>query len=111
VTAYGLAPVFALRVLDAFPAISSWAYWITWVVGIVLCISILYHGIPRVMLPDPPHAFGLYLTSGILLAIVSGLIRFLTFWYLEGRFTKLDALIAKVIEHVPFLQAFDQIHF
>src|SRR3954470_21006770 len=90
VAAYGLSPVFALRVLDAFPKISSWAYWATWGVGIALCISILYHGIPRVMQPDPPHAFGLYIISAVLLAIVSGLMRFLTFWYLEGKFTKLD---------------------
>jgi len=94
VTAYGLGPLFLLRVADAFPGISPW---ITWGIGIVLCFAILYTGIPIVMQPDPPHAFGLYLTSGVLLTLVSGLIRFLTAWYLAGRFTKLDALISHIV--------------
>lgn len=96
VSAYGLGPLFLLRAFDAFPAISPW---ITWGVGIVLCFAILYTGIPIVMQPDPPHAFGLYLTSGILLTLVSGLARFLTAWYLAGRFTRLDALISGITSH------------
>jgi hypothetical protein len=111
VTAYGLSPVFALRVLDILPVISSWGYWATWVIGMVFCFSILYHGIPKVMQPDPPHAFGLYLVSGVLLGLVSGLVRFLTFWYLEGKFVKLNVLITKLVDHLPFLQSLDQHHF
>jgi hypothetical protein len=111
VAAYGLGPVFTLRILDMFPGVSSWAYWVTWIVGILLCFAILYHGIPRVLLPDPPHAFGLYLVSCVLLTIVSGLMRFLTFSYLEGKFVKLDIFISKVVAHLPFLQALDQHHF
>lgn len=110
-TAYGLSPFFTMRILDMFQGISSWAYWLTWGIGILLCVATLYHGIPRVLLPDPPHAFGLYLTSGVLLTMVSGLARFITFSYLEGKFGKLDVFIAKLVAHLPFLQSFDQIHF
>ena len=75
---YGLSPLFLLRLLDVFPAMNPW---ITWVIGIILCITILYHGIPRVMEPDPPHAFGLYFMSSLLLLMVTGLERFITAWY------------------------------
>lgn len=110
VTAFGLGPFFALRILDIFHGISGWAYWATWTVGILCCFSVLYHGIPRVMQPDPPHAFGLYLTSAFLLTMVSGLARFLTYSYLAGKFGKLDDFIARVVAHAPFLQSFNQIH-
>jgi hypothetical protein len=111
VTAYGLGPVFALRVLDMFPGVSSWVYWVVWAIGIAMSFILLYHGIPRVLLPDPPHAFGLYLTSCVFLAMVSGLMRFLTYWYLMGKFGKLDALIADLVAHTPFLQSLNQMHF
>jgi hypothetical protein len=91
VAAYGLSPVLLLRLFDAFPAISPW---LTWFVGVVLSGVILYHGLPRVMQPDPPHAFGLYLMSTLLLIIVTGLVRFLTAWYLQGRFAKLDEIVS-----------------
>jgi len=111
VTAYGLGPYFALRIFDMFPGVSSWAYWAVWIAGMVLSFLILYQGIPRVMLPDPPHAFGLYLTSCVFLVMVSGLARFLTYWYLAGKFGKLDALITNLVAHVPMLQSFDKFHF
>jgi Yip1-like protein len=111
VTAYGLSPVFAMRILDMFPSVSSWVYWVVWGIGISLTFVLLYHGIPRVMLPDPPHAFGLYLTSCVFLAMVSGFMRFLSYWYLAGKFGKLDAFIANLVAHAPFLQSFNQIHF
>ena len=111
VVAYGLGPVFTLRILDMFQGVSSWLYWVVWAIGILLSCMLLYHGIPRVMLPDPPHAFGLYLTSCVFLAMVSGLVRFLTYCYLAGRFGKLDTLIANIVAHVPFLQSLNQHHF
>ena len=89
--AYGLSPIFLLRLLDAFPSVSPW---VTWTIGIVLTISILYSGVPLVMRPDPPHALGLYLMSSMFLIMITGLTRFITDWYLKGKFTKLDALIS-----------------
>ncbi len=111
VVAYGLSPVFVLHILDMFPGVSGWLYWAIWVAGILLSMSILYLGIPKVMLPDPPHALGLYLTSTVLLAMVSGLVRFLTFCYLEGKFGRLDDFMAKIVAHLPFLQNLDKYHF
>ncbi len=80
--AYGVSPLFLVRMLDAFPVVSPW---VTFGIGITLSIGVLYSGIPRVMEPDPPHAFGLYLTSAMLLVIIAGLARLLTWLVLEGR--------------------------
>lgn len=110
VCAYGLGPLFTIRVLDIFPAVSSWVYWATWVIGIFLCISVLYQGIPRVMQPDPPQAFGLYVGSSVLLLLITALVRFFTFWYLDGNLAKLDVLFQKVVDHVPLLQSFNQVN-
>ena len=77
--AYGLSPLLLLRLLDGLPGISPW---VTWSIGIILSMGVLYQGIPRIMEPDPPHAFGLYLMSSLLLFLITGLIRFLTAWYL-----------------------------
>ena len=67
VAAYGLGPMFLLQLLQVFPMHPA----VPWSIGIVLAFSILYHGVPKVMEPDPSHAFGLYLTTGILLALTS----------------------------------------
>jgi hypothetical protein len=97
--AYGLSPLFLLRLLDASPSISPWT---TWAIGIVLCVSVLYQGVPRVMMPDPPHAFGLYLVSSLFLAIITGLERFVTSWYLQGRFKPVEDVIGRIAAQVPF---------
>jgi hypothetical protein len=110
VAAYGLGPLFALHIVDMFAPISGWAYWVMWGVGILLSIGTLYHGIPRVMLPDPPHAFGLYITGSVMLLMVSGLVRFLTYSYLSGKFGRMDTAIDGIIAHLPFLQSFNQMH-
>jgi hypothetical protein len=111
VTAYGLGVWFAVRILDIFPSVTSWIYWALWIAGILLCIGTLYHGIPRVMQPDPPQAFGMYVASSVLLIFLTGLVRFLTFWYLAGNFAKLDVFISDLVSRMPFLQSFDQLHF
>ncbi|MDB6110039.1 MAG: hypothetical protein JWR69_1789 [Pedosphaera sp.] len=80
--AYTLSPLFLLRLFDALPAVSPWA---TFSVGIVLAVAVLYSGVPRMLQPDPPHAFGLYFTSAVLLLIISGLARLLTLLILQGR--------------------------
>jgi hypothetical protein len=90
VAAYGLSPIFTIRVLDAFPAVSPW---LTWPVGMIFVAGVLYQGIPRVMMPDPPHAFGLYLMSTVLLIVLTGLTRFVTAWYLQGRFKPVETIL------------------
>jgi hypothetical protein len=99
VVAYGLSPVFLLRLLDMAPAISPW---IGWAAGILLCFTVLYHGVPRVMDPDPPQAFGLYVTTSFLLLLISGLARFLTASYLQGKFTKLEPILSGLGAKLPF---------
>ncbi len=87
--AYGLGPVLLLRFLDAFTPVSPWA---TWGVGILLSCAILYHGVPKVMEPDPPHAFGLYLVTSLVLFMATGLARLVTAWYLQGRLAEMRPL-------------------
>jgi hypothetical protein len=97
--AYGLGPLFLLRLFDTFSGISPWA---PWGVGIVLSISVLYQGLPRVMEPDPSHAFGLYLMSAVLLALITGMARFVTAGYLQGEYPKLLAIVSDITARLPF---------
>jgi hypothetical protein len=97
--AYGLSPLFLLRLLDAFPHVSPWT---SWGIGIALSIAVLYHGVPRVMQPDPPQAFGLYLVSALLLAMTSGAIRFVTAWALAGRFKQFDTILSAIAAQLHF---------
>jgi hypothetical protein len=99
VVIYGLSPLFLLRLLDAVPTINPW---VIWSIGIALSISILYHGIPRVMEPEPTNAFGLFLISSLVLVATTGLERFITVWYLEGRMRPIDNIIAGLLQHLPF---------
>jgi hypothetical protein len=89
--AYGLSPLFMLRLLDVYSGMNPW---VSWSIGISLSIGVLYQGLPRMMEPDPPHAFGLYLMNALVLLLATGLLRFVTYWYLEGKFGKLQALMA-----------------
>jgi hypothetical protein len=91
--AYGLSPLFLLHLLDVFQGVSPW---VSWTAGIMLSIAVLYHGVPRMMEPDPPHAFGLYLMSALTVLLSTGLLRFVTAWYLQGRFARLEAVLSGV---------------
>jgi hypothetical protein len=99
VVAYGLSPLFLLRALDAFPALSPW---LTWSVGILLTLSLVYSGVPLVMDPDPPHAFGLFMMSAIMLVFMSALLRFVTAWFLRGKFEVLERLLVDWGSRLPF---------
>lgn len=79
--AYGFSPLFLLRFLDAGPTMSPWT---TWGIGIMLTVWVLYQGIPRVVQPDPTHAFGLYLSSMFVVVLTSAMARLLTALYLLG---------------------------
>ena len=97
--AYGLSPLFLLRLLDAFKEVSPW---VTWSIGILLSIAVLYHGVPRMMEPDPSHAFGLFFMSSLLLVLITGMVRFVTHWYLAGRLGKIEALVSNLAGRLPF---------
>jgi len=101
--AYGLSPLFVVRLLDAFRSVSPWPVWFaTWGIGVVLCMVVLYHGLPRVMLPDPPQAFGLYVMTSLVILLITGLARGLTGWYLSGDFVPLERLIKALAPRLPF---------
>jgi Yip1-like protein len=82
VAAYGLSPFFAVRMFDALPAVNPW---LTFAVGAFLFAEAFYHGIPVVMKPDPPQAFGIYFMSSIWLVMIAGLLRLVTLLLLKGR--------------------------
>ncbi len=97
--AYGLGPLFLFRLLDVFPRLNPW---ISWSIGIILTIAVLYQGLPRIMEPDPSHALGFFFMTALLLVLMSGLVRFVTFWYLIGRFGQVEAVVTRLADKLPF---------
>ncbi len=97
--AYGMSPFFLCQLLDAIPGISPW---VGWSIGIILSAAVLYHGIPRMMEPDPSHAFGLYFMGVLLLGLMTALARFVTAAYLQGKFPKLQIIISDLAARLPF---------
>jgi len=55
-----------------------------------------------VMLPDPPHAFGLFLMSSLLLVMITGLGRVVTGCFLLGYFKPIENLVEKLAQLLPF---------
>lgn len=82
VTAYALGPFYLLHIFAAIPVLNAW---IPFVVGVFFSFSTLYYAIPNVLKPDPPHAFGLFLMSGIFLTLVCLLTRMAILLALSGK--------------------------
>jgi len=95
---YASSPLFLFRVLDMAPGLSPW---VTWGFGIVCCTEVLYRGVPRIMEPDPPNAFGLYFMSSLVLVATTGLERFITAWYLQGRMRPIKEIFDEILGHFP----------
>ena len=91
---FGLSPIFLLRLVDAAPGINPC---ITWAIGMMLCLEVIYQGLPRVMEPDPPNAIGLFFMSALMLVAVTGLERFMTYWYLSGHIRPMGTAVACVV--------------
>lgn len=89
VVIYSFAPICFMRALLMFYPVNDW---VLWAFGIVLALKTLYHGLPRILLPDPPHALGLFFSCSLGLLLVSLLERFITLWYL-GKSLHSPALI------------------
>jgi hypothetical protein len=96
---YGMSPIFLLRLADVTPTFVPWA---TWAVGLALSIKVLHQGVWYVMQPAPPNAFALYLMSSLLLAAATGLVRFVTAWYLVGRIPVAEQFISRMAAYLPF---------
>ena len=97
VVAYTLFPVFLFRLLDVFPTMNPW---IPWAIGIVLSIWIFYQGLPRVMKPDPSHAFELYVVSAMILFSTTGLVCMLTALCLRGKVDFANSYLGLKILHL-----------
>jgi hypothetical protein len=103
--AYGFSPMFLVRFLDYGAAIHPA---VTWLLGMGLTTWVLYQGIPRVMQPDPTHAFGVYLSAMIVVVLTSGLARLMTAMYVLGymdlQHSWLSRRITHLFGHSPFGQ-------
>ena len=101
--AYGLGPMLLVRFLDYGASVHPA---VTWMLGLALTMWILYQGIPRVMKPDPTHAFGVYLSAMIVVILTSGLARLMTAMYVLGymdlEHSWLSRRITHLIGHNPF---------
>jgi hypothetical protein len=82
VVAYAFSPLLWAKLLDAAPMMNPA---ISWALGFGLVVWVLYQGIPRVMCPDPTHAFGQYLSAIFILGLTSGLMQLITALFLLGR--------------------------
>jgi hypothetical protein len=94
---FGLSPMFLFRLLDIAPTMNPYA---SWLLGICISIWILYQGLPRVMMPDPTHAFGLYLSTALVLFLATGMVRVLTALYLTGNVAVQHSYLGRKL---PFL--------
>jgi hypothetical protein len=97
--AYAMSSFFLARLLSACGPITPW---LPFAIGIILCLRQLYHGIPRVMDPDPPQTFGLLIGSSVFLIMISGMARFVTAWFCAGKFLALEATFKEFASHLPF---------
>jgi hypothetical protein len=80
--AYSLSPLLMLRALDGIPVWPG----LGWGIGIFLFLEILYNGVPPLIEPDPPQAFGYYLSNALVLLLLTAVIRFASILYLMGKF-------------------------
>ncbi len=76
---YGFCAVALGWFFDAIPPLNSW---IGWSFGMVLAVSILYHGVALVLKPDQTKGFGLYLMSVMVLLASSGLAQYAALFFL-----------------------------
>ena len=81
-TAYGLAPIFLARFLDAMPNLNTW---VCWAMGASGSVYLLYSGIGLVLEPEQTKGFGLYLLIALILVLMSGLAHFAALAVLWGR--------------------------
>lgn len=100
VTAYGFSPLLLLHFLD-FSANMNPA--VPWLIGMGLVMWILYQGIPRVLQSDPTHAFGVYVSTMIVVTLTSGLARIITAMYLLGYMDLEHSWLSRKIAHISLL--------
>lgn len=85
--AYAAGPLLMMRFGDLFPTLNVW---VPWAVGIILMVSVLYLGLPCMLRPDPPHAFGLYVMTSITIVMVNAVMRLFVYFFHQGGFPKIE---------------------
>ncbi|HNQ72414.1 MAG TPA: YIP1 family protein [Verrucomicrobiota bacterium] len=90
---YGVLPFFCWRLLDMWNGLFPW---IPWAIGMVLTIGVIYTGLPCLLRPDPPHAFGLYVMTSLTAVIVFGLWRLLTWQFFLGRLPEVEKIVTQI---------------
>jgi hypothetical protein len=91
--AFGMSPMLTLRLGDLIVGLYPW---VPWAVGMILTIAVLYLGLPCLLRPDPPHAFGLYVMTTMTLTVMFGLWRLIMTQFFLGRFPGLEKAIANL---------------
>ena len=71
--AYGTTPIVLGRLLDAVPVMNTW---VCWGIGVMLSLSVLYHGVALTLRPDQTKGFGLYIVSLMIVLLVTGVAHF-----------------------------------
>jgi hypothetical protein len=91
---HAVGPLFLVQWFNGFP---NMFFWLTWLLGVALAMSALYHGLPRLLQPDPPSAMGLYIGSAltVFLLLLGG--RILTGYYLTGHLKALEVWLTNVV--------------
>ncbi len=80
--ASAMGPFFLARLLDALPGLNTW---LCFGVGVALTIPAFYHGVPRLLRPDPAKSLGLFLTVFLVCAVLAGLAHFMAQAVLHGQ--------------------------
>jgi hypothetical protein len=96
-TAYAYSPILLFHFFNVASGMNPAG---PWVIGIALTVWILYQGIPRVLMPDPTHAFGLYLSAMFVVILTSGLERLITAMYLLGYMSFEHSWLTRQLSHL-----------
>lgn len=96
--AYGFAPLLTLRLLDMIPWLNGW---VGWLAGLALTLAVLYHGLPCILQPDPPHAIGLFFNACMITIVATGLLRLVVVFYWEGRLRGVSQFISDLAARLP----------
>ncbi|MGC3956760.1 MAG: YIP1 family protein [Verrucomicrobiota bacterium] len=89
--AFGMAPMLTLRLGDLIVGLFPW---VPWAVGMILTLAVLYLGLPCLLKPDPPHAFGLYVMTTMTITVMFGLWRLVTTLFFLGKLPRLEQAVA-----------------
>lgn len=89
-----LGPLCLIQLFNGFPHMYLW---LTWLAGITFAMSALYHGLPRIMHPDPPSAMGLFMGSAAIVFLLMLGVRLVTYFYLAGDFKGLERHLSELV--------------